>query len=263
MKTFFKEMRLVLLSAKYSIMREMLNKVTFITNVLFMILNNATFILEWIILFSLKDNIGGYTIKEVLLLWGFAAGTYGICHVFFGQAPHLADLIINGELDTFMVQPKDVLLSAITSKCDISAIGDILYAYIILLIYGFTIPRFFLYTFLIICGGLIFTAIHILVNALSFWFVKVDFIQDNISLMFINFATYPGTLFKGPLRVILYTIVPVGLADYLPTDLMIAFDLKLFLIIPIATVLFCYLAYGLFNRGLRRYSSSNLMNARV
>ena len=168
MKTFFKEMRLVLLSAKYSIMREMLNKVTFITNVLFMILNNATFILEWIILFSLKDNIGGYTIKEVLLLWGFAAGTYGICHVFFGQAPHLADLIMNGELDTFMVQPKDVLLSAITSKCDISAIGDILYAYIILLIYGFTIPRFFLYTFLMICGGLIFTAIHILVNALSF-----------------------------------------------------------------------------------------------
>ena len=81
--------------------------------------------------------------------------------------------------------------------------------------------------------------------------------------MFINFATYPGTLFKGALRVILYTIVPVGLADYLPTDLMIEFDLKLFLIIPIATVLFCYLAYGLFNKGLRRYSSSNLMNARV
>ena len=263
MKSILKEFKIAFLSTKYSIMREMLNKVTFITNILFMVLNNATFILEWVILFGLKEDIGGYTIKEVLLLWGFAAGTYGICHVFFGQAPHLAELIINGELDTFLVQPKDVLLSALSSKCDISAIGDIIYAYIILFIYGFTIKGFFLYTFLIICGGLIFTSIHVLVNSLSFWFTKLDFLQDNISLMFVNFATYPGTLFKGALKVILYTVVPVGLADYIPVDLMIAFDLKLFVIIPIATVVFCFLAYGLFNRGLRRYSSSNLMNARV
>ena len=38
------QIRVFILSIKYALMREMLNKVTFITNILFMILNNASFI---------------------------------------------------------------------------------------------------------------------------------------------------------------------------------------------------------------------------
>ena len=45
------QLRVCLLSIKYNVMREMLNKTTFLTNIGFMILNNATFILQWIILF--------------------------------------------------------------------------------------------------------------------------------------------------------------------------------------------------------------------
>ena len=54
-----KELKVFILSFKYAVMREMLNKTTFITNILFMILNNASFIVQWIILYSLKSNIGG------------------------------------------------------------------------------------------------------------------------------------------------------------------------------------------------------------
>ena len=62
------QIKVLMLSVKYNIMKQMVNKVTFVTNILFMILNNASFIIQWIILFSLKDEIGGYTMKEVLLL---------------------------------------------------------------------------------------------------------------------------------------------------------------------------------------------------
>ena len=61
------QLKVMFLSTKYNIMRQMTNKVTFITNIVFMILNNASFIIQWIILFSIKDEIGGYTIKEVLV----------------------------------------------------------------------------------------------------------------------------------------------------------------------------------------------------
>ena len=50
------QIKVSFLSIKYACMRQMLNKATFITNILFMILNDATFIVQWIILFSLKDN---------------------------------------------------------------------------------------------------------------------------------------------------------------------------------------------------------------
>ena len=70
------QIKVMFLSLKYNIMKQMINKVTFITNIVFMILNNASFIVQWIILFSLKDNIGGYTISQVVLLWGLASSTY-------------------------------------------------------------------------------------------------------------------------------------------------------------------------------------------
>ncbi len=70
------QIKVMFLSLKYNIMKQMINKVTFITNIVFMILNNASFIVQWIILFSLKDNIGGYTINQVVLLWGLASSTY-------------------------------------------------------------------------------------------------------------------------------------------------------------------------------------------
>ena len=60
------QLKVNLLSVKYSLMREMLNKTTFLMNIIFMILNNASFIIQWIILFSLRDNIGGYQLKHVL-----------------------------------------------------------------------------------------------------------------------------------------------------------------------------------------------------
>ena len=262
-KQIKKELKIMLLSIKYAIMREMLNKVTFFSNIIFMILNNATFIFEWIVLFSIRSEIGGYGFKEVMLLWGFAAGTYGFCHVFFARSNHLSDLIINGELDAYLVQPKDVLMSAITSSCDVSAIGDLIYAFIMLFIFGFSIPRLLLYVVAIICGGLIFTSVQIISHSLSFWFVKVDIITETINSSLVNFATYPGSIFKGGVKLILYTIVPVGLTTYMPTDMMINYDIKMFAILIALALLFVFLAYNMFNRGLKRYSSSNLMNARV
>ena len=89
------QFRVTFLSIKFSLMRELLNKATFISNIFFMILNNASFIIQWLILFSLKDSIGGYELKEVLLLWGLAASTYGVSHFLFRSAYFLSDTINN------------------------------------------------------------------------------------------------------------------------------------------------------------------------
>jgi len=124
------QLKVMFLSIKYALMQEMLNKVTFITNILFMLLNNASFIIQWLVLYSLRENIGGYTFREVILLWGIAAGTYGVAHFFFERAFSLSEMINDGKLDSYLVQPKNVLLTAITSDVDTSALGDILYGYI-------------------------------------------------------------------------------------------------------------------------------------
>ncbi len=257
------QIKISLLSVKYALVREMLNKTTFITNIVFMLLNNASFIIQWAVLYSLKDNVGGYTFSQVLLLWGIAAGTYGISHFFFKKAYNLSDAINTGKLDSYLVQPKNVLLSAITTDVEPSAIGDIIYAYIMLFIYGFTIQRFILFTIFIVCGGIILTAISVILSSLSFWFSKTDVIADVGNSLMTNFATYPDGIFKGITKILLFTLIPVGIVNYIPIQVLTEFNLAMFLLVIGVTITLTSLAFIIFNKGLKRYSSSNSMIARI
>lgn len=257
------QLRVCLLAVKYNIMREMLNKVTFLTNVGFMILNNACFIVQWLILFHLKEDIGGYTMRDVMLLWGLAASTFGLSRILFARAFSLPELIINGKLDSYLVQPKNVLLSVLTSSTNTSAIGDLLYGLLILCIFCFSIGRLLLFLLFTVTGALIMTAFALLLGGLSFWFVRADAFGYHMVNCVISFSTYPDGIFRGTARFLLYNILPVGIAIYRPVHVMISFDLRGLLTVLGYTALLSAAAVFVFYRGLRRYSSSNLMEARM
>ena len=257
------QIRIVGKSIRYAIQREMLNKFTFFSNIIFMILNNGCFIIQWVILFALKDSIGGYSLRQVLLLWGLASGTFGISHFFFKEAYNLSDSINKGKLDNFLVQPKNVLLSLITSSVDVSALGDILYAYIILFIYGFTLKTFLLLTLFITTGGIIMTSVAVIWGSLAFWFGKAETIANNANGLMTSFATYPDGIFKGIVRLLFYTIIPIGFANYLPVQIITDFNIFNFFVVISVTLLFILVSFFIFYKGIKKYSSSNLMNVRV
>lgn len=257
------QLKVTSLSIKYAMMRELLNKATFISNILFMILNNSCMIVQWIVLFSLKSDMGGYTFKQVLLLWGMAAGVYGVSHFFFKRCFSLSDTINNGKLDAYIVQPKNILLSTITSDIEVSALGDMLFAIIVYFIYGFTIKGFIFFILFAITGGIMLTAIAVILHSLSFWFNNADMVADVGTSLMTNFATYPDGIFKGVTKWLLFTLIPVGITNYIPIKVIIEFNPYLFIINILVCILLIAVAYIIFYKGLKRYSSSNLMSARI
>jgi len=257
------QLKVSLLSLKYALQREMLNKITFISNILFMILNNASFIVQWIVIYSIRNDVGGYSFKQIILLWGFAALSYGISRFFFREAFELSDIIIKGSLDNYLVQPKNILISSITSGVEVSAIGDIIYGYIMLFIYGITIKNFLLFTFCGICGGFIMTSIAIIFSSLSFWFGRIEMIITTANNAMVFFDTYPEGIFKGFIKILFYTIIPIGLTAFLPVRLLTSFNWNYIGLILLGTIILISLAFIIFYSGLKKYSSTNLMNARV
>lgn len=257
------QIKVMLLSTKYALQREMLNKVTFISNVLFMILNNASFIVQWIILYSLKEEVGGYTLKQILLLWGFAASTYGFSRFFFKEAFNLTETINTGKLDAYLIQPKNVLISCITSSVEVSSIGDLLYGFIMLIIYGLSLENLILFVICTVLGGLTLASISVIYSSLTFWFGRVEIISNTANSLMTSFATYPDGIFKGAIKILFYTIIPLGFVNYIPIKIMTEFNLIYMLIIIFSTIFFVALAFIIFYRGLRKYSSSNLMNVRM
>lgn len=256
-------MRVCALSVKYNIMREMVNKVTFLTNVGFMVLNNATFLVQWMILLRMRGDVGGYTMREIMLLWGFMAASFGLSHILFARAFSLSDLIIKGKLDSFLVQPKNVLVSVLTSATDSSAIGDFLYGTALVCACKPSVGGFFLFLLLVVTGTVIFTAFAVLLGSLSFWFVRMDMLQNQIVMGIVSFGTYPDGIFKGASRFFLYFIIPVGMAVWHPVHLMVSFDAGMFFTVAGYACVLLALAVAVFYRGLRRYASGNLMVARL
>ena len=61
--------------------------------------------------------------------------------------------------------------------------------------------------------------------------------------MMTHFATYPDGIFKGITKILLYTIIPVGIINYIPVKLLIEFDIRLFLLVMLATVVLTTLAF--------------------
>ena len=73
----------------------------------------------------------------------------------------------------------------------------------------------------------------------KFWKMVLngDIIADSLNNVMLHFDTYPGTIFKNGVKIILYTILPVGIANYMPLDMIISFNVKNFLIVIVFTIL--------------------------
>jgi hypothetical protein len=73
----------------------------------------------------------------------------------------------------------------------------------------------------------------------------------------ITFSLYPEPLFGGAMRLLLFTLLPAGFVGYLPARLARAPSLAVTFELAAAAVVYSGLAWCVFNRGLRTYSSGS------
>ena len=92
---------------------------------IFMIANNAIYFSIWFIFFDRFEEIRGWRLGDVGALYGIVATSFGLCVVFAGGVRELARMIIDGDLDSFMTQPKNLLLHTLGSRTFASGWGDI------------------------------------------------------------------------------------------------------------------------------------------
>ena len=144
-----------------------------------------------------------------------------------------------------------------------SALGDMIYGIIMLFASGITLSKFFLFILFTITGGIIVTDIAIILGSLSFWISRADMVADTGNGLMINFSTYPDGIFKGITRILFFTIIPVGIANYIPIWVITKFNVGLTFVVLSVTLFITILAFFIFYKGLKRYCSSNLMIAKI
>lgn len=249
---------------KFNISAAMEYRVSFLMQAFGMVLNNSAFIFFWWILFSNVPSIGGYGFKEEMMLWALSSTSYGICFILFGNVNNITRMIMNGELDTYLLQPKDPLVNLACSKTILSALGDALYGMILFfIINGFNLPRFMMFLLFCITGALIIASILVTIHALSFYSGNMEgFAQMAIEFV-VSFSIYPEGIFNNALKYILYTVLPVAFIVYVPARVLTQFSVVHLVSVLGVAVLWIVIAYVVFYRGLKRYESGNLIISKL
>ena len=84
-----------------------------------MMFNDLFFLIFWIVLFNSNDgDINGTTMNDILFLWAIPTIAYGVANFFFGGTNKLGKYILEGGLDSFLIQPKSVIINVMLSNME-------------------------------------------------------------------------------------------------------------------------------------------------
>lgn len=238
-------------------------RLSFLLTAGMMVINNVVWIVFWGIYFGRFSVLNGWELQDVMMLWAVAAGGFGVMATFFGNAMRIGNLIATGQLDVYLTQPKPVLLHVLISRMSVSAIGDVLFALLIFIAFGDkSLIGILKFTLAMVLSTLIFLFFTISVNCLAFWLGNTEGLSFQLFNALLTFTTYPTSIFKGFGKLVLFTVLPAGFISYLPIGLLRQIDLPFMLGAIAVTIFLCIAGIGLFYKGLRRYSSGNMMGLR-
>jgi ABC-2 type transport system permease protein len=222
-------------------------------------INNVFFIIFWLVVFDLNGgNIKDITMTEILFIWGLPAGAWGMSNFLFNGLNYINTYIITGTLDTYLLQPKNIIMSIALSKMDFGAFGDLMYGLVICAIACSSITQFLLSILFMIIGGLIMCSCFIIVRTFAIWLGDVEQIATIFSQsILLTFSTYPYEIFGKVARILMYTVVPAYYIVHLPIKIINIFSLKSFAVVTIVAAIWCLIAIVFFYQAIKKYESGN------
>ncbi len=249
---------------KANLAMEMEYRGAFIARMFGMIVNDAMWLTFWILYFTRFPVVQGWGKNDIITLWGICALGYGLGHGVFGNALNLATTIQSGNLDFYLVYPKNVLLHAICSRINSTAMGDVVFGplvYVILVGPSLASTGVFLISGVLV--AMIFVGFSVLAGSLAFFIGNSEGIAGQMANSLIHFSTYPSAIFHGGIKVVLFTVVPAGFINSIPVKVIRDFDPPFFAALIVAAFGFVWAGNRLFKAGLKRYESGNLVQVRT
>lgn len=240
-------------------------RASFVTQIVFMFINNGIYFVFWLIFFNQFGDVRGYSVRDVYLLFGIVAFSYGIGYMFAGNTgANLATIIAQGRLDYYLALPRNLLLHVIASRMIVSTIGDVTFGLMAVVIAGFTSPGDLLYFFAAsLPAALIFVGFATIAGSLAFFMGNAQYASQQASNAILTFALYPDVLFTGGVRFLLYTLVPAFFIGAVPVQIIKGHDVLLLGGLWLVTAVVWALATAVFYGGLRRYESGSAINVNV
>lgn len=238
-------------------------RASFMMNIIGMAVNNVSFLVIWMFFAKSIGDIGGWEAIDILALEGFSCLSFGTVFSLAFGIIKLPQHIANGSFDSFLISPKRVLLRLAVSSFQPSAIGDVIFGLICLVVYALVAKLVFLQAliglFLIVVASLTFLAVALAISAIGFFFSDPYPVTGSLFELFITPSLFHGGAFQGSMRAIFTFLVPSLVVGALPAEIMKAGSWTGLLLLVALSLAWFGLSLWLFRICMRRYESTNLM----
>lgn len=216
------------------------------------------------LIFDKIPNLNGWTLSQLIFIYGFAQIPRGIDHLFTDNIWLVAwRMVVNGDFDRYMLRPMNVFFQIICEKLQPDAVGELLIGTILIIMSlskGIVIVdcmHIVMFIVSVIAGAVIYTSIKLLFANLSFWIKRSGpFLQ--VAYEMADFAKYPVEIYSKPIQFILTFVIPFAFVAYFPASYFLIQKSALTTvgIECLIAVILSILAYSIFKIGISKYESA-------
>lgn len=239
-------------------------RANFIFESLLSLVEVGMYLFYWKIFFSISDGIPGASYEQLAALVAFNHVIYAGADTLMGSSVwNTGYMIVTGQLDIFLVQPKSAIYQIFFSGAQpMRAVQIVVGSVLFFFFLPFTLQNILLYIFGLLTGTAIFISWVMIIHALTFRLGNSVMVYKLLSVI-LHFAKKPATIFSAAIRFFLYTLIPAAYVGTVQAQQVFNPDpLTLFGLGALA-VGAPFLAVALFRRGMRLYESGNLIGTRM
>ncbi len=214
-------------------------------------------------MFDRFNTIEGFTYSEVLICFSAVLISFSLAECFFRGFDTFSSIISNGQFDRIMLRPRNVMFQVLASKIEITRMGRLLQA-VIVLVYAimncgvvWTLDKIFTLSIMIIGGTALFSGLFIIYASICFFTIE--------GLEFMNIFTdggreygkYPMSVYGDMVLKFFTYIIPLACVQYYPFMYLIGRTSNpLYALTPLVAFLFLIPCLILWKIGVKHYKST-------
>ena len=216
------------------------------------------------IVFARLHALGGWGLPEIVFLYAMTLHSMALYRLFFQGVRDTGFLILSGSFDLLLTKPRSPILLLFCRRSNLNGLSDFIAALALQILtahqmqFDWTFARILQWAAFIVCGNALMVSIMLTQAACCFWLVRFTALHDLVMALR-EFTYYPLSIYGWPLRVLLYTLVPLGFATYVPAGVLLGrpeFS-GVWLLAPfLAAGAALLLSVAVFHLGLRFYRST-------
>jgi ABC-2 type transport system permease protein len=220
-----------------------------------MLVNDAAWVLFWVLFFRKVGTIRGWDGSGVLLLLAVVTTSAGLVLGVLANTRSIGRLAADGELDAALALPVPPLAYLLVRRVEPVYLGDLCFGIALFSFAGHPTPeRVLVYVVFVLAAAVLLAGFLVATGSLSFFVGRNDVGELSFHAMLL-FASYPVDVFGGAGKVLLYTAIPSAFIGAVPAKLMTDFEPRLAAVALGVAAAFAVLGWAAFTLGLRRYAS--------